>query len=715
MHFDHDTSPDQVADWQRAAQQAWGDDTRHPHFVGHPDQSKGQCFVTAQWLASRLGGDVGVKDGHYLWVNKERDHGIDLTNDHKPGFTMIDRLDAPRWKDFRVIKNYSDHPRAKLFANRANAALMAPKSTSISTKTADLMGSDPYSGELPEKIEQMDQLNFHDEPGYEPEDASHEFKFVWANGQLHLSPAHDHEQLLDHAGADPDSEGPTAVGYADVKAGHVTWRVASNVGLQGLRDALAHYSHQVGWDFDGLVGTDGQPMGMDLGPIMSFWYREKDDGIQIAKTPLRNGQRIYVSGSTAWVRTASHPGLVDWAGDLGIALKELPRYNEYHARQDLSDSSAQKTSGAARRQYVEKRTADVEDPEVEPFFPSVDHAIEANQASLAAAGQTNHALLRPDTLAGALARPQQYYNYTGSQRTVNKIVNEASYPGGGNMLDHMRTQENLELFNNGDPNFQPERQNLDEDPGGPFVCPHCAFKPKTFGEYKLHMDSHQPKEDVYEDGHFPPVQDFDEPLGFGTQPGLNSGEGYTTARLRPLVMVLASDHEARRIPEFELYSNLFGFDGCRYYGAYRNGEILGYGVVREGFQPEVMMIQSAVHGQGVGTALLDKIKQHHSSFYSHSDSPAGERLMRRNGMVNVKGQKWVYAKGNEPKDMIEDDIPFVYDIQHDRLELGYAGSHTHDVRSRLVEERVDDATLPKHGIEGQSIQKDGETYVWHDS
>lgn len=52
--------------------------------------------------------------------------------------------------------------------------------------------------------------------------------------------------------------------------------------------------------------------------------------------------------------------------------------------------------------------------EAEIAFPSLEDAIAANQAALAAAGQGNHALLRPEVLEGALGRAQNQYYYTGS-------------------------------------------------------------------------------------------------------------------------------------------------------------------------------------------------------------------------------------------------------------------------------------------------------------
>lgn len=50
----------------------------------------------------------------------------------------------------------------------------------------------------------------------------------------------------------------------------------------------------------------------------------------------------------------------------------------------------------------------------EPQFPTLDDAVEVNKAALAGWGQTNHALLRPDVLEGALGRAANYWYYENS-------------------------------------------------------------------------------------------------------------------------------------------------------------------------------------------------------------------------------------------------------------------------------------------------------------
>src|SRR5579884_1208381 len=126
-------SPAQLNDLRDAAERAWGDDTRSEQFVGHPDPSAGQCYVTSRWLANKYGGHVGEKNGHYFFVTPDHSHVIDLTGDRfskppvdpavegmqldeddedwsldprhrkwQPGPVMYKRTTHPLWKGYQV-------------------------------------------------------------------------------------------------------------------------------------------------------------------------------------------------------------------------------------------------------------------------------------------------------------------------------------------------------------------------------------------------------------------------------------------------------------------------------------------------------------------------------------------------------------------------------------------------------------------------------------
>lgn len=60
----------------------------------------------------------------------------------------------------------------------------------------------------------------------------------------------------------------------------------------------------------------------------------------------------------------------------------------------------------------------------EPYFPSVSDANEINQAAIQASGQTNHQLLRPEVLDGALGRAQNNYYY-GNGTHEQKLASAA--------------------------------------------------------------------------------------------------------------------------------------------------------------------------------------------------------------------------------------------------------------------------------------------------
>ena len=146
MAWDPDSvTSEQLNKLRAAAEQAWGDDTRHEKFAGHPDPSAGQCYVTSRWLADRLGGDVAQKGGHFFWVSPNRSHVIDLTGDqftrppenphiegaladdedepwtfeqqhfnYRPRPVMYKRANHPPWRDFQVTASSGAH----VMANR---------------------------------------------------------------------------------------------------------------------------------------------------------------------------------------------------------------------------------------------------------------------------------------------------------------------------------------------------------------------------------------------------------------------------------------------------------------------------------------------------------------------------------------------------------------------------------------------------------------------
>ena len=96
------------------AQRAWGEDTRYPLWRESSVHGGGQCYVTAVWLQTRLGGFVGKKDGHYVWLSPDERHVIDLTGDH---CGSLIRTRNQGYKKVDTVEN----DRTRLFIKRANA------------------------------------------------------------------------------------------------------------------------------------------------------------------------------------------------------------------------------------------------------------------------------------------------------------------------------------------------------------------------------------------------------------------------------------------------------------------------------------------------------------------------------------------------------------------------------------------------------------------
>lgn len=250
----------------------------------------------------------------------------------------------------------------------------------------------------------------------------------------------------------------------------------------------------------------------------------------------------------------------------------------------------------------------------------------------------------------------------------------AEYPGGTNFHDRMKNKEHLDQFNNADPNWQPEKA-FDGEPKGPLDCKECGKTLDTFRAYQLHADEHDsPMVDRIDNGHFPWPGDLDDPLPARRHHNM------------PMAMPVASVHEARRVPGFDLYSGMWSTtstdnDQFKHYVGYLNGEPLGYVTVQDTGprKSNLIMIHSAVTGRGIASTLVNKLKQHYDHIQTGVMSKEGKRLITRNGFIETEKGLWKWAAGKQPKDMIQGPIPMVYDIQGDTIALGTPGSKTSDI------------------------------------
>lgn len=259
-----------------AARRAWGEDTRYPIASGSsPDD--GQCYVTARWLQERLGGFVGKKEGHYAWLSPDRSFTLDLAS-HVDGYRY-----GPN-QGFEVCES-AESPRAQRFAKRADKIF--ENLGNLLKHSLDYMG-DGLPAEEPQASEDRAQEHryWHDEPTFEP--AQGEYKFVYGNGQLEISPLHDHKELAGHAGVLPDHTGPVAVGYVALNDNRATWEVHSNVNIKALARIFKDYSKHVGWEWGGLTNIEGEPISDEFAPKKSqklhFVYGAKTDHLWIGRT-----------------------------------------------------------------------------------------------------------------------------------------------------------------------------------------------------------------------------------------------------------------------------------------------------------------------------------------------------------------------------------------------------------------------------------------------
>lgn len=189
---------------------------------------------------------------------------------------------------------------------------------------------DAYPGETADAIERTPAQN-----DWNPAD---DYKFVYANGQLHVSDKFEHEDLFGHAGvpAVENHTGPMAVGNIHVDLGKATFEVEANVAAHALARILKDYCKEQGWAWGGLTDRQGEPIGTgsEFAPVKSFYFSClndptcKDQKLKIAKrafsaTKRRLGGSIHVDGNRAYAQPLTRENfeaLKEFADDHGWQL-----------------------------------------------------------------------------------------------------------------------------------------------------------------------------------------------------------------------------------------------------------------------------------------------------------------------------------------------------------------------------------------------------------
>lgn len=352
-------SPGEIDALHKAAHFAWDDDTRLAAYYAHPEPSAGQCYVTARWLADRLGGNVGRKNGHYFFVSSDGSYALDLTSCVSPGPVVKQATDS-LYSGAEIIAAVPE-PRATRFAARANAIFDDPDRL---LKIADLLG-DAYPAQEPQAVEDANQRLMHDDPGQQP--GSGEYQFVYANGQLEVSPFHDHDSLAQHAGVSDDHTGPMALGYVTLNTGQALWHAGGNISPRALQRVFKDYGKHVGWSWGGLTNLDGEPINDDFAPARKttrvyFAFIEDDfrmaffrGGVLDPETRIsgyveHDGEtgRVHVTKAPTYYASLRHIAkrdeaqvfepLNEWAADNGITLLSTEN-NVLHRIEDLDQEN----------------------------------------------------------------------------------------------------------------------------------------------------------------------------------------------------------------------------------------------------------------------------------------------------------------------------------------------------------------------------------------
>ena len=339
-------TPGEIEALKLAAEQAWADDTRYPRWKGS-SHGGGQCYVTAVWLVDRLGGKVGKKEGHYVWLSPDESYILDLTNNHKTGSAAYEPNVG--YAQFDIAQNN----RTETFIKRANLIF---KNLDAALKvSSDSMTGDAFPAEEPELKTLLDSQYWHDEPHHDDiNDFNEEYNFFYANGSLEVSPSDtfNHEDLARHLKIDQAHQGPMASGTVTVNKNVATWEVASNINLTALERVFRAYTDQTGWDWGGIKDVGGKVVSKTISKPIKYNYIWSNDHLYIGQTShavlaLKADDKplcgtIEIVGNKARINpayTEALPQLFEWANDKGIKLygssNNLIQRNETMEQEDI--------------------------------------------------------------------------------------------------------------------------------------------------------------------------------------------------------------------------------------------------------------------------------------------------------------------------------------------------------------------------------------------
>lgn len=618
---------------REAAERAWGDDTRHEHYKGSSRSSAGQCHVTSAWLKTRLGGSLGRVGGHYVWLSPDHTHVLDLTGDQfGQDQIMYKQASHPLFEGVEPVDDIDDpeiNSRTQAFITRANREYDQLGSR-ISKIALDYAG-DAYPAEEPQRDSEIQQERgyWHEPPAYEP--GKGEYQFVYGNGELEISPFHDHTQLAEDAGIELDSSGPFAVGYASVDAGMAHWSVYSNVGGKSVSKILKEYGDQVGWKWGGMTDLEGEPVGT---------------GSEFA--PKKSRFRF-----------------ID--GQLFIGSRDADLVRSY----------------ASNSEYPEKSLG-------ESVFGILYEDEDVMRVSRVVQGPNFFYSVHRDRLAGLIEALQEY----ASDRGFMLVADDMSRGKGGigdNVIKRIEDLDTDNIYspemNQEDRQFFPKGVDHDREPSGAYKCKHCGALFPTWRAYALHLsESEGPGEEPNpEDSGFPETE-------MDAEQGAIPNHHFTPQQ--PEVFPIASVKEARRVDGFVTYASAFGCnnDDHRHYVAYRAGSPVGVASIDENSELKLVHVNEPVTHH-----LMNKIRSHYGEINITGGRNFTESWLKHAEFIPVTADKWVWSKTAAGSELLEDEVPFIYDIQEDSISIGHPGTKTSEIPGRFTPGGILEGTYAPNG------------------
>lgn len=256
-----------------------------------------------------------------------------------------------------------------------------------------------------------------------------------------------------------------------------------------------------------------------------------------------------------------------------------------------------------------------------------------------------------------------------------------------NLYSPEMNQEDRQFF----PDSTEDDATTTRQPGGVFKCPNCSKIYPSWHLYMVHRrdeDAFITKPDEKGSGGFP-ESDMDAviPTHFtDQQPRIDA-----VAAIHP-----TSVHEAQRVDGFDTYAKVWGIDKPEFhhYVAYRDGSPVGYASIKGN---DLMIVQSSVQGEGIGTALVHRIQKHYGEINANVGTLMGKALLKRTGFTKLGPQHWKWSASTEPKDLIPGPLPFIYDIQEDKISVGYPGTRTSDIPGEFTPGGIVEGTYEPGG------------------